>query len=137
MSFFRSFKIFTGMLFGPDYLSKFRDLICGSNLFMNLFNSFFWREIGFWIPEVIQGFILKLSIYLLIFLIEAYLLSKEFTALRKLFVNKSIIFIQFQKMRLIYIKVDQGKFFVVNIWSAPTKIIAFIWRWIIKSIWWD
>ena len=40
---------------------------CGSFLPMNLFNSFLLIEIDFWIPNVIQGFALNFSIYLLFF----------------------------------------------------------------------
>ena len=59
---------------------------------MNFFKSLFLTEIDFCIPNEIQGFVLNLSFYLLIFLKGAYLLSKEFMALRKLFVDKSTFF---------------------------------------------
>ena len=59
---------------------------------MNFFNSLFLIEIYFCILNVIQGFVLSLSLFLLIFLKGAYLLSKEFRALRKLFIVKSTFF---------------------------------------------
>ena len=47
---------------------------------MNFFNSLFLTEIDFCIPNVIQGFVLNISLYLLIFVKGVYLLSKEFIA---------------------------------------------------------
>ena len=46
-----------------------------------------------------QGFVLNLSLYLLIFLKGGYLLGKEFIALRKLFVVEST-FVSFRFKRL-------------------------------------
>ena len=59
---------------------------------MNFFNSLLLTEIDFYIPNVIQGFVLNLSLYLLLLLKGACLLSENFIALRKLFVDNSTLF---------------------------------------------